>query len=114
IEFRCPDPSCNPYLTFSAICMAMIDGIQNRIDPGAPLDKDIYDMKPEELKEVPSTPATLDRALDALEADHEFLTRGDVFTKDVLDAWIAYKRKHEVEAIALRPHPYEFMLYYDI
>jgi glutamine synthetase len=112
-EFRCPDPSANPYLAFATLCMAVIDGIQNRIDPGQPLDKDIYDLPPEEAKNVPSTPATLAHALEALERDHEWLTRGGVFSEDLIQAWISYKRKHEVEAMALRPHPYEFNLYYD-
>jgi glutamine synthetase len=114
IEFRCPDPSCNPYLAFSALLMAVIDGVQNKINPGQPLDKDIYDLEPEELAAVPKTPGDLHQALDALEADHEFLLRGDVFTKDVIDTWIAYKRKNEVDAMRLRPHPYEFCLYYDV
>jgi glutamine synthetase len=114
IEFRCPDPSCNPYLGFSALLMAVIDGIQNKIDPGDPLDKDIYDLPPEEAAKVEKTPPTLSHALEALEQDHEFLTRGDVFTQDVIETHIAYKRKKEVEAMALRPHPYEFALYYDI
>jgi len=114
IEFRCPDPTCNPYLAFAAITMAAIDGIQNKIDPGQPLDKDIYDLPPEEAANVPKTPFSLDGALDCLEKDHEFLLRGDVFTKDVIDTWIHYKRVNEVDAIRLRPHPYEFCLYYDI
>jgi glutamine synthetase len=114
IEFRCPDPSCNPYLAFSAILMAVIDGIQNKINPGEPLDKDIYDLPPEELAVVPKTPGSLDEALDALEKDHEFLLRGDVFTADVIETWIRYKRVNEVDAMRLRPHPYEFCLYYDI
>ncbi len=114
LEFRCPDPSCNPYLSFSAILMAMIDGIQNKIDPGEPLDKDIYDLPPEELRKVPQAPASLEQALAALSRDHEFLLRGDVFTKDVIDVWIAYKTKNEVQAVQLRPHPYEFCMYYDI
>ena len=114
LEFRCPDPSCNPYLAFSAMLMAVIDGIQNKLDPGSPLDKDIYDMPPEELAKVPKTPGSLDEALAALEADHEFLLRGEVFTKDVIDTWIHYKRVKEADAIRLRPHPYEFCLYYDI
>lgn len=114
VEFRCPDPSCNPYLAFSALLMAVIDGVQNKINPGQPLDKDIYDLEPEELAAVPKTPGDLNQALDALEADHEFLLRGDVFTKDVIDTWIAYKRKNEVDAMRLRPHPYEFCLYYDV
>ena len=114
VEFRCPDPSCNPYLSFSAILMAVIDGIQNKIHPGDPLDKDIYDLAPEELAEVPKTPGSLDEALNALERNHDFLLRGDVFTADVIETWIKYKREKEVDAMRLRPHPYEFCLYYDI
>jgi glutamine synthetase len=114
IEFRCPDPSCNPYLAFSALLMAVLDGIQNRIDPGEPLDKDIYDLPPQELAKVPSTPPSLAAALDALEADHEYLLRGDVFTEDLIATWIDYKRTHEVDALRLRPHPHEFALYFDI
>ena len=114
VEFRCPDPSCNPYLAFSAMLMAVIDGIQNKINPGDPLDKDIYDLSPEELAEVPKTPGALDEALDALERNHAFLLRGDVFTADVVETWIKYKREKEVDAMRLRPHPYEFCLYYDI
>ncbi|HEX7377482.1 MAG TPA: type I glutamate--ammonia ligase [Pirellulales bacterium] len=114
VEFRCPDPSCNPYLAFSAILMAVIDGIQNKISPGEPLDKDIYDLSPEELADVPKTPGSLDEALDALQRNHAFLLRGDVFTEDVISTWIRYKREKEVDAMRLRPHPYEFCLYYDI
>ncbi len=114
LEFRCPDPSCNPYLAFSAMLMAVLDGIQNKIDPGEPLDKDIYDLSPEELQDVPQTPGSLDEALRALRADHEFLLRGDVFTPDVIDTWIWYKTENEVDALRLRPHPYEFCMYYDI
>jgi len=114
VEFRCPDPSCNPYLAFSAILMAALDGIQNRIDPGEPLDKDIYDLPPEELAGVPQTPGSLELALDMLEADHEFLLKGDVFMEDVIATWIRYKRENEVTPIRCRPHPYEFALYYDI
>lgn len=114
VEFRCPDPSCNPYLAFSAILMAGIDGIQNRIDPGDPLDKDIYDMAPEELKNVPSTPDSLTGALKALEADHEYLLKGDVFTEDMIETWIKYKIDKEIKPMALQPHPYEFALYYDV
>ena len=114
LEFRCPDPSCNPYLSFSAILMAAIDGIQNKIDPGESLDKDIYDLSPEELADVPKTPESLEGALAALRADHDFLLRGDVFTPDVIDTWIWYKTEHEVDAMRLRPHPYEFCMYYDI
>lgn len=114
IEFRCPDPSCNPYLAFSAILMAAIDGIQNKIHPGEPLDKDIYDLGPEELAKVPKAPSSLAEALAALKSDHEFLLRGEVFTQDVIDTWIQYKMEKEVDAMRLRPHPYEFCLYYDI
>ncbi len=114
VEFRVPDPSCNPYLAFSALLMAGLDGIQNKIDPGQPMDKDLYDLPPEEKALIPQVPGSLKESLDALEADHEFLTRGDVFTQDVLDTWIDYKRTKEVEALNIRPHPYEFYLYYDI
>ena len=114
VEFRCPDPSCNPYLAFSAIMMAGIDGIINRIDPGDPLDKDIYDMSPEELKDVPSTPGSLNEALKALAGDHEYLLKGDVFTEDVIETWIKYKTEKEIKPMALQPHPYEFALYYDV
>ncbi len=114
VEFRTPDPSCNPYLAFSALLMAGLDGIQNRIHPGDPLDKDLYDLEPEELDDIESTPISLGDALDALEDDHEYLLKGDVFTEDVLDVWIDYKRENEVDAINMRPHPYEFYLYHDI
>lgn len=114
LEFRTPDPSCNGYLAFSAILMAILDGIENRIDPGEPLDKDIYALSPEELKNVPSTPGSLDEALAALEKDHEFLMKGGVFTQDVIEMWISYKREREVDPVRLRPHPYEFHLYFDI
>lgn len=113
VEFRTPDPSCNPYLTFAALLMAGLDGVQNKIDPGDPLDKNIYDLEPEELANVPSVPGSLEEALDALEADHEFLLKGDVFTKDVIETWIEYKRQNEVSVVRLRPHPMEFHLYYD-
>jgi glutamine synthetase len=114
IEFRCPDPSCNPYLAFSALLMAALDGILNKIDPGEPLDKDIYDLPPEELAKVPQAPPSLAEALKALEADHAYLLKGDVFTEDVIETWIDYKFTREVQALALRPHPWEFALYYDI
>lgn len=113
IEFRTPDPSANPYLAFAAILMAMIDGIQNKIDPGDPLDKDIYDLPPEELKHVMQAPSSLEDSLKALRSDHEFLLRGGVFTPDVIDTWIWYKTENEVEAVRVRPHPYEFCLYAD-
>jgi glutamine synthetase len=114
IEFRTPDPSCNGYLAFSAILMAMIDGIEKKMDPGDPLDKDIYGMSPEELANVPSAPGSLDEALASLKADNEFLLKGDVFTKDVIDMWIEYKTEKEINPVRLRPHPHEFFLYYDI
>jgi glutamine synthetase len=114
LEFRPPDPSCNPYLAFSAMLMAGIDGIQNRIDPGPPLDKDIYDLSPEELKDVPSLPGTLDASLSALENDHEFLLKGDVFSQRMIDRWIDYKREREIQPLRLRPHPLEFAMYYDV
>jgi glutamine synthetase len=114
VEFRPPDPSCNPYLAFSAMLMAGLDGIENKIDPGPPLDKDIYDLGPEELAKVPSMPGSLEEALDALERDPTFLLKGDVFTEEMLRTYIEYKRTKEVDAVRLRPHPYEFALYYDI
>ena len=114
IEFRCPDSSCNPYLAFSAIAMAAIDGIKNRIHPGEPLDKNMYDLSPDELARIASTPASLEDALDALSQDHDFLLEGGVFTADVIHYWIKYKRENEVDAIRTRPHPYEFCMYYDI
>ncbi len=114
VEFRCPDSTCNPYLAFSAMLLAGLDGIENRIEPPEPVDKDLYDLPPEELADVPQVPASLEAALDALEADSDFLRAGDVFTDDLLETWIAYKRTHEVDALRLRPHPYEFTLYYDI
>jgi glutamine synthetase len=114
LEFRPPDPSCNPYITFAALLMAGLDGIQNRIDPGEPLDKDIYDLPPEELGQVPSLPGSLDEALRALEADHDFLLKGDVFTTSMIERWISYKREKEITPLRLRPHPLEFQMYYDI
>lgn len=114
VEFRVPDPSCNPYMAFSAILMAGLDGIQNKMDPGEPMDKDLYDLPPEEKAKVPQVPGSLGEALAELKKDHDFLTRGDVFTEDVLSTWIDYKQVKEVEAMNLRPHPYEFFLYYDI
>lgn len=113
-EFRCPDPSCNPYLAFSALVMAALDGINSKTDPGLPFDKDLYDLPAEQLADVASTPATLEDALVELEKDHEFLLAGDVFTADTIRAWVEYKREKEVDQLRLRPHPYEFALYYDI
>ncbi len=114
IEFRTPDPSCNGYLAFSAILMAALDGIENRIDPGDPVDKDLYSLPPEEQANIPTTPASLEEALAALEEDQEFLMRGDVFTEDLIRKWIEYKRENEADQVRLRPHPYEFYLYFDI
>ena len=114
LEFRCPDPSCNAYLAFAAILMAAIDGIQNRIDAGKPLDVNIYDLDPEQAAQVPQTPGSLEEALNELRQDHDFLLNGSVFTPDVIDTWIEYKMENEVDAVRLRPHPYEFMLYCDI
>ena len=114
VEFRPPDPSCNGYLAFSAMLMAGLDGIDNKIDPGEPVDKNLYNLPPEEAANIRSTPGSLDEALDALEADHDFLLKGDVFTQDVIDTWLRYKREHEVDPMRLRPHPYEFHLYYDV
>jgi glutamine synthetase len=113
LEFRCPDPSSNPYLAFSAMLLAGLDGIANRIDPGAPVDKDLYDLPPEELAKVPTVPGSLEESLAALKADHEYLLVGDVFTEGLIRDWIVYKRTHELDPVRLRPHPWEFMLYYD-
>jgi glutamine synthetase len=114
IEVRFPDPACNAYLAFAAMLMAGLDGIENRIDPGEPLDKDIYALTPAELSKVPSVPGSLEGALNALENDHEFLIKGDVFTQDVIETWLEYKRGREIDPVRLRPHPYEFKLYFDI
>jgi glutamine synthetase len=114
IEFRCPDPSTNPYLCFAAQLMAGLDGIQNKIEPGDPVDKDLYDLEPHEAEKVKSTPGSLGEVLDALESDHAWLLKGDVFTPDVIDTWITYKRERELAPISLRPVPYEFFLYYDL
>jgi len=114
IEFRTPDPTCNPYLSFSACVMAGLDGVLNKIDPGKPMDKDLYELPPEEAAEIKQLPGSLEEVLLALEKDHAFLLKGDVFTPDVIETWISYKRKNEVDAIRLRPHPWEFALYYDI
>ena len=113
LEFRCPDPSCNGYLAWTAMLMAVIDGIQNAIDPGEPLDVDIYEMTPEELEEYQHTPGSLEEALEALESDHDFLKAGDVFTDDLIETWIEWKKEEELAPLALRPHPFEFHLYYD-
>ncbi|MEG4342787.1 type I glutamate--ammonia ligase [Microcoleus sp. A003_D6] len=113
LEFRCPDATSNPYLAFAAMLCAGIDGIKNQIDPGEPLDVDIYDLSPEELSKIPSTPGSLEGALEALEKDHTFLTETGVFTEDFIETWISYKLDNEVNPMRLRPHPYEFALYYD-
>src|SRR6201994_1204449 len=105
VEFRCPDPSCNPYLAFSAILMAGLDGVQNKIEPPDPVDKDLYDLPPEELAQVPTVPGSLEASLAALEGDNDFLRAGGVFTGDLIDTWIAYKREHEIDPVRLRPHP---------
>jgi glutamine synthetase len=114
IEFRCPDPSANPYLCFAAQLMAGLDGITKGIDPGDPLDKDLYDLEPEEAAGIKSTPGSLGEVLDALEEDHEWLLRGDVFTADVIETWLKYKRERELAPVNLRPVPYEFFLYFDL
>ncbi len=114
LEFRCPDPSCNPYLAFSAMLMAGLDGIQNRIEPPDPMDKDLYDLPPEELSKVPQVPGSLEAVLSALEEDQAFLKAGGVFTDDLIETWVTYKRENEVDALRLRPHPWEFALYYDL
>jgi len=114
VEFRSPDPSCNPYIAFAAILMAAIDGIQLKLNPPAPVDKDLFELSPKELADVPQCPGSLEEALKALEKDHEFLLKDDVFTPDVISTWVNYKRKNEVDAIRLRPHPYEFCMYYDV
>jgi glutamine synthetase len=114
LEFRCPDGSTNPYLAFAAMAMAAADGIQNKINPGDPLDKDIYDLPAEELAKVPKAPGSLRESLAALQDDHEFLLKGDVFTPDVIETWIDYKLTREAQAVDLRPHPWEFAMYYDI
>jgi glutamine synthetase len=113
IEFRCPDASGNPYLTFAAMICAAVDGIQNKIEPPQPLDKDLYDLEPEEAARIKSTTGSLDESLNSLERDHEYLTKGGVFTQDLIGTWLEYKRKTEFDQIRLRPHPYEFVLYFD-
>jgi glutamine synthetase len=113
IEFRVPDPSANPYLAFSAMLMAGIDGIKNKIEPPAPLDKDLYELPPDEAAEVPTVPGSLDAVLNNLEADHEFLSEGGVFTEDLIETWIDYKRTREIDAVRLRPTPHEFEMYFD-
>ncbi|CAM2175262.1 glutamine synthetase [Paraburkholderia sacchari] len=114
VEFRCPDPSANAYLAFSAMMMAGLDGIENKMDPGDPLDLNIYDLPPEKAKNIRQVPGSLDESLRALETDNAFLRKGDVFTEDVIDTWLEYKRTHDLDAVRLRPHPWEFYLYFDI
>jgi glutamine synthetase len=114
LEFRCPDPSANPYLAFAAMLMAGLDGVQNRIEPPDPVDKDLYDLPPEELAMVPQVPGSLEEALAALEADQDYLLAGGVFTPDLIETWITFKRLKEIDEVRLRPHPWEFYLYYDI
>jgi glutamine synthetase len=114
VEFRPPDPSSNPYLAFSALVMAGMDGIENQIDPGEPLDRNTYELSPEEAANIPTVPGSLDEALKALQDDHEFLLKGGVFTQDVIDVWLEYKREEEIDPVRLRPHPWEFQLYFDV
>ncbi len=114
LEFRAPDPSANPYLSFAAQLMAGLDGIRNRIEPPAPIDKDLYELPPEEAQDIKKAPANLEQALEALEADHDFLLQGDVFTPDLIQAWISYKRDNELEPLLLVPHPLEYQLYYGV
>ena len=114
LEFRTPDPACNPYLAFSAMLMAGLDGVKNKIEPPDPIDKDLYDLPPEEAAGVKQVSGSLEEVLDALEADHQFLLEGGVFTPDVIETWLEYKRKNELDAVRLRPHPYEFALYFDL
>ena len=114
MEFRCPDPSSNPYLAFSAIVMAGLDGVLNKTEPPAPVDEDLFDLPPEELAKIRHVPSSLEEALTCLEEDHEYLEAGGVFTDDVIQTWVDYKRGGEIDSVRLRPHPWEFMLYYDI
>jgi glutamine synthetase len=114
LEFRVPDPSANPYLAFSAMLMAGLDGIKNKIEPPEPVDKDLYELPPDEAKAIQQVPGSLDKVLDTLEADHDFLLEGGVFTPDLIETWISYKRENELDPIRLRPHPHEFELYYDV
>jgi len=114
VEFRCPDPSANPYLAFSAMLLAGIDGIKNKIEPAQPIDKDLYELPPDEHAEVATVPGSLPAVMDSLEADHDYLLEGGVFTPDLIETWIDYKRTHEIMPVAVRPHPHEFELYYDL
>lgn len=114
VEFRCPDPSANAYLAFSAMLLAGLDGIENQTDPGDPLDRNIYELPPEEAARIRQVPGSLEESLCALEADSAFLRKGDVFTEDLITTWIDYKRTHEIDTLKVRPHPWEFQLYFDI
>src|SRR5437870_6304075 len=114
VEFRCPDPSCNPYLAFAAMLMAGLDGVQNRIEPPDPVDKDLYDLPPEELAKVPQVPGSLEESVAARDADHTSLKAGGVSTDDLIETWLEFKRLREIDEVRLRPHPWEFYLYYDI
>jgi glutamine synthetase len=114
VEFRCPDPSANPYLAFSAMLLAGIDGIKNKIEPPQPIDKDLYELPPDEHAEVATVPGSLPAVMDALESDHDYLLEGGVFTPDLIETWVDYKRTHEITPVAMRPHPHEFELYYDL
>ncbi|MDT7695799.1 MAG: glutamine synthetase, partial [Pseudonocardiales bacterium] len=114
LEFRCPDSSGNPYLAFAAMMMAGLDGIKNKMEPPAPIDKDLYELPPEEAKDIPQVPASLEAVIDRLEEDHDYLLEGGVFTPDLIETWISLKRDNEITPLRLRPHPYEFSLYYDV
>ena len=114
LEFRCPDSSGNPYLAFAAMMMAGLDGIKNKIEPPAPIDKDLYELPPEEAKDIPQVPGSLDAVINRLEEDHDYLLEGGVFTPDLIETWIELKRTNEIDPLRLRPHPYEFALYYDV
>jgi len=114
LEFRCPDSSGNPYLAFTAMMMAGLDGIKNSYEPDAPIDKDLYELPPEEAKDVAQVPTTLSAVIDRLEEDHDYLLEGGVFTPDLIETWITFKREEEIDPLRLRPHPYEFNLYYDV
>ena len=113
IEFRVPDPSSNPYLAFAAMLMAGLDGIKNKIEPPEPVDKDLYELPPDEALAIPQVPGSLEKVLESLEADHEYLLDGGVFTDDLISTWISYKRTHEIDPLRLRPHPHEFEMYFD-
>ena len=113
IEFRCPDSSGNPYFAFAAMMMAGLDGVKNKIEPMAPVDKDLYELPPEEAADIPQAPTSLPAVIDRLEQDHDYLTEGGVFTEDLIENWISYKREKEIAPVNLRPHPHEFELYYD-